>query len=150
MGHLCGSLAPLEAPSLQSRGPTFGFQRHFGHKTFQSVILSTPSNGFCWFLQSKRVPRVLIFVRLGAPGVHLDTPSDRLWAITTLTFQLLCCFLEFPGADQSKCDFEQRSMVLALLRLTWDPSVADLGQPGTQLFDFLVPWGRLGATKTSF
>ncbi len=34
--------------------------------------------------------------------------------------------------------------------VTWDPSVVDLGQPRTQLFDFLVPWGRLGANKKSF
>ena len=34
--------------------------------------------------------------------------------------------------------------LFGLLGLTWDPSVADLGQPRTQLFDFLVPWGRFG------
>ena len=40
--------------------------------------------------------------------------------------------------------------LFGLLGLTWDPSVADLGQPRTQLFDFLVPWGRLGVARTSF
>ena len=40
--------------------------------------------------------------------------------------------------------------LFGFLGLPWDPSVADLGQPRTQLFNFLVPWGRLGVTKTSF
>ena len=90
------------------------------------------------FATQKGAPRS-IFARLGAPGVHLDTPSDRLWAINALTFQLLCCFLEFLGADQSVIlsnppwfwlDFG--TLVVAkwhlfgLLGLTWDPSVADL------------------------
>ena len=142
LGCLCDSWAPPGAPSGPSRGSVFRSQSHFGRQTSQSVILS-----------------------LGAPGVHLGTPSDRLWAIKAMTFQLLCCFLEFPGADQSKCDFEQppswfwlvfathvvaKWHLFGLLGLIWDPSVADLGQPRTQLFNFLVPWGRLGVTNTSF
>ena len=102
-----------------------------------------------------------LFDCLGAPGVHLGTPSDRLWVIQASTFQLLCCFLEFPDADQSKCEIEQLSVVLArfchpcggqvapfwLLGFTWGPWVADLGPPRTQLFGFSAPWCWLGCNK---
>ena len=40
--------------------------------------------------------------------------------------------------------------LFGLLGLTWDPSVADLGQPKTQLFDFVVPCGRFGIARTWF
>ena len=110
------------------------------------------------------MPQGSLFARPRAPGARLGTPSDRRFAIEALTFQLLCGFLEISAAEQPKCDFDHppwfwldfashvvaKYHIFGLMGLTWDSPVADLGQPRTQLFDFLVPWGRLGATKTSF
>ena len=133
LGCLCGSWTPPGAPSGPSRGSVFRSQRHFGRQSRQSVILSTPTMVFNDLCPPKGVPQGSLLACLGAPGVHLGTPSDRLRAIKAMTSQLLCCFLEFPGADQSKCDFEQPSLVLARFCHPCGGQVAPFWAPGAHL-----------------
>ena len=72
LGCLCGSRAPLGAPSGPSRVSLFRSQRHFGRQTCQSVILSTPPMVFNGFCNPKGCPRGVPFCSSwgsrGAPG----------------------------------------------------------------------------------
>ena len=76
---------------------------------------------------------VFFFARLGAPEAHLGTTRDRLWTVKALTFQLLCCFLEFSAAEQPKCDFEQPSLALARFCQSWGGQVESFWAPGAHL-----------------
>ena len=83
-GRLCGSRAPLGAPSGPSRGSVFRSRSHFGRQSRQSVILSTPPMVFNGFCHPKGCSQGNIFACLGALGAHLGTPSDQRWATNKL------------------------------------------------------------------
>ena len=81
--RLCGTWAPLGAPSGPSRVSVLRSQRHFERQTCQSLILSTPQMVFNGFCHPKGCPKglfLLVLELLGctwAPQVTDFKPSKR-------------------------------------------------------------------------